>query len=226
MDFKKWLENYQEINPEKEEQDVLNLNMTGSLPLIKQGPILSQLGKLTRGFHLNTIVSRMLYPWTVGLKRAPADPENILKWRVSLTDKTANDNYKAAYDMFKQEIANAVDTLPYKTGKNLSSGEIEDVLLKTKDFFVNYQSEGKNLIDALNSAWKIYTSVFGSEPRKNYGQIQNFMNFLQIVRDEFMTLGEILPSLEKSNEIEKIDDEFTKILNNEIDKYYQMINQS
>jgi hypothetical protein len=226
MDFKYWLENYREIDSEEEERKVRRLNMTGDLPLIKKGPVFSQLGKLTRGFHLNTVIGRMMQPWAAGLKRAPANPENMLKWRISLTDKAANDNYKAAYDMFKQEIANAVDALPFKMGRNVLSGEIEDILLKSKDFLANYRSEGKNLIDAMNSAWKIHTSVFGSDPKKNYGQIQNFMNFLQLVKDEFMTVGEILPSLEKSHEIEKVDDEFVKILNNEINKYYQLISNS
>lgn len=212
MDFKQWLENYREIDPNKEEKKASRLKVTWDLPLVTH-PASADFSKLTRGFHLNTIISRMMDPWIAHLKRAPQ------KWRVSPTDKTANDNFKAAYEIFKQEIANAVADLPFKTGLNLATNKVEDVLSRTKEFFANYQTEEKNLIDSLNSAWKVHTSVFGNDPQSNRSQIVNFIEFLQIVKEQFMKIGEFLPDIGNESEAEQINDDFVKILDAEISKF-------
>ena len=233
MNFKIWLENYKDIDSGKENERIRNINMTANLPLpiaasknIAQN--ISNIG-LTRGFHLNTIVGRMMTPWINSLNRAPIDhelleidPEKARKWSVSSTDRKANNNYKAAYDLFKQEIANAVAALPVKLGNNVLTGKPEDVLLKTKEFLSNYTPEEKDLIEALNNAWNLYTNVFGNNPRNNFAQIQNFANFFQIVKEEFMKIGELLNSMQ-DGKLDVIENDFFKALNKEQRKYEKMI---
>lgn len=229
MKFREWLENYKEVDPEKEAEKVQDINMTAHLPLSDKAP-LDQIRGLTRGFHLNTIIGRMMQRWVNGLRFAPVDyklaqtdPEKATRYRVSGEDKRGNDNYKAAYEMFKQEIANAVAALPFKTGINVLSGKPEDVLMKSKDFLSGYRSEDKDLIRSLNDAWKIYVSVFGNDPSRNYSQILNFMNFLQIVKEEFMTIGEMLPKLGDDDGMRQVDSRIVKELDKEINKYDQML---
>ena len=231
MNFKIWLENYKDINNQEENEKVNKLNMTASLPFEPKNipQTISDIGKLTRGFHLNTIVGRMMTPWINSLNYAPidyelleTDPEKARKWSVSSTDRKANTNYKAAYDLFKQEIANAVDALPVKLGNNVVTGKPEDVLLKTKEFLSNYTPEEKDLIEALNNAWNLYTNVFGNNPRNNFAQIQNFANFFQIVKEEFMKIGELLNSMQ-DGKLDVIENDFFKALNKEQRKYEKMI---
>lgn len=240
MNFKKWLESYKDLDSDQEQKKIQNINMTASLPLFKSNP-LNHMGQLTRGFHLNTIIGRMMSPWATGLKWAPK------RWRISEENKAANNAYKAAYELFKQELANAVDSLPYKTGMNIHTGTPEDVMAKSKEFFKDYLPENKNLIQSMNNAWKIYTDVFGDDNQENYSQIQNFLNFYQIVEQEFLTIGEMLPTLddagfeasfttnsstsqipnigheparEKQHEIETW---LVRDIQKEIDKYYTML---
>lgn len=233
MNFKIWLENYKNIDSNEENEKINKINMTANLPLpisasknIAQN--ISNIG-LTRGFHLNTIVGRMMTPWIKSLNRAPIDyslleidPEKAIKWSISSTDRKANNNYKAAYDLFKQEIANAVSALPVKLGNNVITGKPEDVLLKTKEFLSNYTPEEKDLIESLNNAWNLYTKVFGNNPINNFAQIQNFANFFQIVKEEFMKIGELLNSMQ-DGKLDVIENDFFKALNKEQRKYEKMI---
>ena len=102
------------------------------------------------------------------------------------------------------------------------TGNPEDVMAKSKEFLRGYLPEDKDLIQSMNNAWKIYTNVFGDDNQGNYGQIQNFLNFFQIVKEEFLTIGEMLPNLggQTSNQVEN---EFAKEIQKEIDKYYRML---
>jgi len=220
MNFKSWLESYKDIDHEKESERIQGINMTASLPLSDRPP-LDQIGELTRGFHLNTIIGRMMQPWVVGLNFAPLDRETAgidpYKWRVSDTDKRGNNAYKAAYELFKQEIANAVSSLPFKTGMNVVSGKPEDVLAKSKDFFRAYQAEDKGLIKSLEAAWKIFVGVFGL--RGSETQKRNFLNFMQIVQEEFMTIGEMLPTMGDDNGTRRVNNSLVKRLNGAIKKF-------
>lgn len=206
------------MDAEQESRNIQNVNMTASLPLFKGAP-LNHIKNLTRGFHLNTIIGRMMQRWVGGLSRAPGG------WRISKENMAANDKYKAAYDLFKQEIANAVDNLPYKTGMNIQTGKPEDVMAKSKEFLRGYLPEDKDLIQSMNNAWKIYANVFGDDSQGNYGQIQNFLNFFQIVKEEFMTIGEMLPTLGGQTS-HKVENEFVKDIQREIDKYYNMLGRT
>ena len=211
--FSEWLESYKDVDPEQESKKIQDINMTASLPLFKTAP-LNHIKNLTRGFHLNTIIGRMMQRWTAALSMAPRE------WRISKEKKAANDKYKAAYDLFKQEIANAVDNLPYKTGVDIRSGKPEDILAKSKEFFKDYVPENKNLIQSMNNAWKIYTSVFGDDYQDS--QIQNFLNFYQIVKEEFLTIGEMLPTLGEPT-LRHIESKFANDIQKEIDKYDKML---
>ncbi len=53
MNFKIWLENYKDINNQEEYEKVNKLNMTASLPFEPKSipQTISDIGKLTRGFH-------------------------------------------------------------------------------------------------------------------------------------------------------------------------------
>ena len=86
--------------------------MTANLGNFSNKPILNAIRDLTRGFHLNTIVGRMFQSWTNGFNRAPVkwdliedSPEEAYQYRTSKSDPKANNRYKAAYSLFKQEIA-------------------------------------------------------------------------------------------------------------------------
>lgn len=127
MNFKQWLEDYKSLDPEQEYEKVRGMNMTAALPMANKVPPLNQIQTLTRGFHLNTIVGRMMTIWTSGLLHAPVnwdlietDPEKAYQYRVGGTKdpngKAANSRYQSAYDLFKQELANAVGALPFKQG--------------------------------------------------------------------------------------------------------------
>jgi len=235
MNFKIWLENYKDINNKEEYEKINKLNMTASLPFEPKSipQAISDIGKLTRGFHLNTIVGRMMTPWINSLNRAPidyelleTDPEKATKWSVSSTDRKANNNYKAAYDLFKQEIANAVDALPVKLGINIMTGKPEDVLLKTKEFLSNYTPEEKDLVKSLDNAWNLYTKVFGNDKKSNFSQIQNFANFFQLVKEEFMKIGELLNNMQDDDGLNVIQNDFLKALNKEQRKYEKMMGVS
>lgn len=232
--FKKWLENYEDIDPEIESEKIQNINRTAGLPLSKDANNNQrQINNLTRGFHIDTIVGRMMQRWVVGLRFAPinfnllqTDPEKASQFRTSNSDPSANKKYKAAYELFKQEIANAIRNLPYKTGVNIHTGENEDVLSKSKDFLSGYLPENKDFIQSLRSAFQIHTNVFGADPKRNYDQIRNFIDFLKIVKDEFMRIGEQLPTLgtPESQERMSSDSYLMKAISKEIEKYNKMLN--
>jgi len=67
-EFLRFLEGYKDIDPEEETERARRLNLTARLPLPKDKNIFASLRDLTRGFHLNTIIGRMLTPWTVSLE--------------------------------------------------------------------------------------------------------------------------------------------------------------
>ena len=218
-----YFESYKDVTHDDEWKKVQDINMTAKLPMA------AATGALTRGFHINTIVGRMMMPWAAGLRHAPLDvdqlevnPEKAYRWRISKTDSRPNDRYKAAYDMFKQEIANAVNALPYKEGINVITGQPEEVTKKSKDFLVGHIADEQDMIESLEKAFKIYTDVFGN-PENNREAARNFHNFLQLAREEFMTLGEMLPSMEEDDGERMVDNSFTKRLDAAIKKFRAMV---
>lgn len=114
--FLEWLR----ADPERELAAKDALNMTASLPSSGGKNVFDFLGGLTRGFHLNTVIGRMMHPWTMALTS-----EN---WQVMLAqnmkgeDGKPNNNFLAAYDLFKNEIAMAVKDLPRKSGRAVRTG--------------------------------------------------------------------------------------------------------
>ena len=260
MKFRSWLEKY-EIDPGENEK-VTNLNMTRGLwkravDVSKQPgdfmqKVQNSISGLTRGFHLNTIISRLLQPWTTN--RAPVrhdlaqngegdltreDLEKVYQWCqgkdrliAALYDRNApkdvNNDYKpnakfgAAYELFKQEIANAIDQLPYKEGLNVHADNYEDVLAPVKQFFAGVKPEGKGLIESMNSAFEIYRRVFGLSTG-----VRDFLNFYQIVYDEFMKLSERLPTMGDDDEsLNFKDSSMAKSIKQEIDKYNKLMERA
>lgn len=207
MEFRYWLEN---LDSDEETERVDALNMTNQLPLIK-GPIMAGISELTRGFHLNTIVGRMMRPWVNTL--------NVANWKRGLEprfkdeDGEPNANFHAAYDLFKDEVGKAVKSLPFKKGKDVRTGSYVDILAPAKSFLGKYEEGSGQYLDNLDNALDISLKVFP----KNLQQVMNFINFLQIVRDEFMTFGERLPTL-GGGALEQNRAE-TKKLNEKIDEW-------
>lgn len=194
------LENYLNLDKNAESDSVASLNMTSKLPnLGSKG--LKNIGQLTRGFHLNTIIGRMLRVFTNAMLRSDSD------------------KLKSAYDLFKNELSVVVHNLPYKRGRDIHSGKAVDVLEPSKDFLKDYSSDG-DFLNSLDNALKISLSALPNER----GQINNFINFLEIVRDEFLTIGEMLPTM-GSFELEKSKDDSIKILNGKIKKYERLRNE-
>ena len=208
MNFKLWLENETETETEK----VDSLNMTAKLH-----PNLGFSPDLTRGFHLNTIVGRMLQPWIGKIERFKISNHVVVKKMKypdsdkypdvdqKITDKifgiykkyinqdgTLNKNFYLAYDFFKNELSNAINSLPFKTAKDITkNNKYVDVLYPLKNYFYSYsKEEDSDLFKSLDNALKINLMVFSNEDF----DVQNFIDFLKIVRDEFMTIGEKLSS--------------------------------
>jgi len=211
--FEEWLK----ADPEKEIEAKNALNMTVSLPSSGGGHIFDFIGGLTRGFHLNTVVGRMMTPWTNTL--------TIESWRRSLAenlrgdDGMPNDNFMAAYDLFKNEIAMAVRDLPHKSARDVRTDAEVDALGPSKEFLKGYEGDSEGYLTHLGRAFEICMKVF---PPKTFSSValqqsDNFRNFLELVRDEFMTFGERLPAM-RDGGLERNRDEEKKI-NRAIRKY-------
>ena len=220
------IESYRDIEHDPFDKEVGALNMTSRLPVPTDGDIFGALRGLTRGFHLNTIIGRMFQPWSVGLKFAPrrwdlyektGKKEDVYKWSVSEEDHRANNNYKAALSMFKQEIANAVTSLPDKQGFDVVAQKHRDVLGPSKNFLKDILAEqDSDLIDSLRNAYNIFYSVFG--PRYS-DQARNFANFIQIVREELMRYKETLPTMGDDEEDDMADNPYVQALKQEEERY-------
>jgi len=205
----KLIEDYKDVNYSDESQKIYDLNMTAKLPLAKSPEEHSDMmSNLTRGFHLNTIVGRMMQNWVAALRFAPKE------YRLP-DSKIANDKFKAAYDLFKDEIAKSIHALPEKTAIDIVQNKQIDVLSSTKDFFKEYSPGQEEFLTHLRYALSLYFKVFG-EPDGYNSQVQNFINFLQIAKEEFFTIGEKLPTFsEKPLEISqsKIIKNINKFIN-------------
>lgn len=235
FEFLNILEDYRDINAGEEEERLKKFSNASSPPLpssdnIKKHGVIAGRSALTRGFHLNTIASRMMQPWVRGLTFAPlrndlvlksGNKEDAYKYRMgtgmSVEDKAANNKYKAAYSLFRQEIANAINAAPEKIGFDLRQNKNADVLSRAKDYFSHVKAEEKDLIESLRDALNIYISVFG------YGnssiQVRNMQNFLEIVAEEFMIIPELLPSFgDEYDPNDLSNSEYVKILKQEIER--------
>lgn len=226
-----FLEGYQDVDKDAEHAGMMRMNMTANLRPPEDKDILASIRGLTRGFHLNTIIGRMLQPWITGLEFAPrrwdlyektGNKKDIYKWSISETDKRANNGYKAAYSLFKQELANAIQSLPYKQGYDVNAQKLRDILAPAKKFFGGMQSEEGDLIEIMRKAYKIFDTVFG--PRYP-SQARNFSNFFQIVRDEFMRYKEVLPTMGDDDEEDVVDNEYTQAFHQEAERYYRIERQ-
>ena len=156
LEFKNWLE-YMDLDPRLEKQATQSLNMTRSLPAKDDMNPLSFVSGLTRGFHLNTIVGRMLLPWTNAL--------NNPKWAEGLPPAfreagRPNKNFMAAYDLYKNEIAKVINGLPVKLGKDVKTGVEVDVLEPVKKFMKSYGEETEDYLKHLDVALGITLKVF------------------------------------------------------------------
>lgn len=202
MNFKNWLEG---LDIDKEDKEISGLNMTASLPFVPNNP-LGFIGTLTRGFHLNTVVGRMMRPWINIINlferikdkisiRLPDSSDKIfgINKKYINKDGTLNNNFLSAYDLFKNEISKAINNLPYKEGKDIHSGSDVDVLSPVKSFLSKYGDHEEDFLDSLDKALEINLIVMGHSAE----QIRNFINFLELVRDEFITIGERLPTLDE-----------------------------
>jgi hypothetical protein len=179
----------------------------------------------------------MFQPWQNGFNYAPVDFEKMVqyhelldvgraeeakavyadafKYCVSPENRKGNDRYKAAYDFFKREIANAVATLPYKEGMDANTGKIRDVMLNTRQFLQGIRPENKELIQSMRDAFNIFWSVF-KDSYSNH--IRDYINFFEIVKEEFMKIGELLPTM-GDDDMSKPSMPYIKELNREINVY-------
>lgn len=226
MNFKLWLENEDEIERNK----VYSLNMTARLD-----PTLGFSPDLTRGFHLNTIAGRMLQTWTSTMERFKHLKDAIAKrmkdpsfdqifgiYRKYINeDGTLNRNFYLAYDFFKNELSNAVNSLPFKTAKDINkNNNYVDVLHPLKDFLSSYSKEEEgDLFKSLDKAIQINRMVFFRWDET----VEDFINFLQIVRDEFMTIGEKLASFHEPP-MELANKEMIKSINKKIKELKKISN--
>lgn len=221
MEFRKFIEN----EMEGERERVQRMNMTAHLPVGRKPP-LNQIRELTRGFHLNTIISRMFQPWVNGFERAPvdwslieSDPEKAYRFRVSKVDGRGNGRYRSAYEFFKQEIANAVAALPEKIGYDVVAGRDVDVMGPAKEFLRGIEAQEADLIESVRKAFNIFWNVFG----KNWSQgIRDYINFFEIVKEEFMRLGEHLPTMGDSGSGEMSSSPYVRLLDREIAHYRRL----
>lgn len=221
------IEDYKSLDRNAELGKIGKINMTANLPMPKGGDVLQQIRELTRGFHLNTIIGRMFQPWAVGLELAPTrwdlqekgGEKEVYKWRISRDDKRANNNYKAAYSLFKQEIANAVQALPFKKGFDVLSQKHIDVMGPAKNFLSDMRADEADLIESMRKAFNIFWTVFGPG---YYSQARNFANFFEIVKDEFMRYRETLPTMGDDDEADAADNPYVKDISNEIDRYMEI----
>lgn len=242
MKFKSWLES-------KEIEDIDKLNMTRSLPLSRDKNPFAQISGLTRGFHLNTIVSRMLRPWQSTIEffqnrkeqvaermskemgmvdTRPLEDQKIFGIHKKFIgiDGKLNSNFMAAFDLFKNELSNAIHDLPFKTGQDVVANKIVDVLGPVKQYFSSYMRADDDFLKSLDKAFKINLAVFGTERVFIKGNpshysptlANNFINFLQIVRDEFITIGEHLPTLGQPA-LERGKKEIIDVIDKKIDEY-------
>jgi hypothetical protein len=181
--FLEMMREWDSVDPSSERKSKDGLNMTAGIPA--RGVSIND---LTRGFHLNTIVGRMMTPWVNTLE--------MDSWQRSLPEKfrdggKINRNFLAAYDLFKNELAKAVNGLPFKKGRDVTKGKVVDVLGGARGLLKGYGGEAGDYMLHLDKALKIQASVFPIMP----SLVHHFINFLEIVRDEFMTFGEVLPTL-------------------------------
>jgi hypothetical protein len=222
--MKSFYEAYQDVDAARERERVRGMNMTSKLP-VGGKPALNAIRELTRGFHLNTIISRMFQPWVSGFEHAPirydlleTRPDAVYQYRISEKDKRGNDKYKAAYELFKQEMANAVAALPEKKGFDIISGRDRDIMHPTKQFFKGVGVEERDLIESVRRAFKIFWAVFGETWKSG---IRDYINFFEIVKEEFMRLGERLPTMGDGGG-EMSSSPYIALLDNEIKKYREL----
>lgn len=225
--MKSFYETYRDVDAAKEQERVRSMNMTSKLP-VGHKPAFNAIRELTRGFHLNTIISRMFTPWVSGFEHAPirwdlseTRPDAVYQYRVSEKDKRGNDKYKAAYELFKQEMANAVAALPEKKGFDIVAGRDRDIMHPTKQFFQGVEVEERDLIESVRRAFKIFWSVFGESWKTG---IRDYINFFEIVKEEFMRLGEYLPTMGDGGG-EMSSSPYIGLLDKEIERYRELENK-
>ena len=230
-EFCEILEDYKNIDPEKEYERMLAMNMTASLPIGDVSKGISGLtADLTRGFHLNTIMQRMVQPWILGLQRAAplrydlaqasGNPEDLYKYQISEKNPLGNNQFKAAFFLFKQELANALHAVPDKTAFDIVQQKEVDALEKAKAYFQGFTPEEKDMIQSLRDALNIYMNVFGNKASAN--QIRNFENFIEIVKDEFFIIPEKMPTMAQKTSEDFANAPYVKLLDQEQKRLRQL----
>jgi hypothetical protein len=193
MNFKKWFESL-------DQDDISQLNMTAKLPLA-DSPILNQLGELRRGFHLNTIIGRMFIGFTApkilprydlaerGQGNEITNPEVAMKYSTGKPDFKPTKALHAAYDSFREAIANAIQAIPELLQRNYHTGKDIDTLTAAKSILGKYKdrylsnNKPENIVKEMRKAWNISDEVFGPASAKE--QARNFANFYSLLIDEY-----------------------------------------
>lgn len=126
---------------------------------------------------------------------------------------------KAAYSLFKQEIANAVQALPFKKGFDVVAQKHQDIMGPAKNFLSDIQADEADLIESMRKAFDIFWAVFGPGYSS---QARNFANFFEIVKDEFMRYREDLPAMGDDDGTDAADNPYVKHIDQEIKKYLEI----
>lgn len=198
------------IDVEIEQEKIRSLNMT--VRLHERGDPYTSLSNLVRAFHLNTIVSRIFFPWLSLLAR-----DEYAKKRYKMFGSF--ERIEAAYVLFKDEILTAISCLPEKNAIDINTGTLVSTIFPLLEAFPETESfECDNLILHLRNAYDIHDAIFGHQP----SMAQNFENFLQIARDEYYTYGVLAPGLgeEASRPISK---DIEQELSDEARRYHQLL---
>ena len=169
-----------------------------------RGPLsLNEIQGLTRAFHINTIVARILSEWVSPLVARP-------KWVARHYPEAA-----LAYLLFKDAVLLAVACLPEKQGLDVNTGQYMNVLSPLYATFPSLEyTDCYDIVQSMRSAYRINKAIWGHQP----SQARNFQNFFEIVVDEFYTLSDRARTL-----AEDVPTPVTQAIRNELSdevKYY------
>lgn len=179
------------------------LNLSAKLPLLS----MEEQRNLTRAFHINTILGRLLAPWIYSLRPHKGKTFGPVRWHLAKYDDEGNflnsdEVYKyrdnpsalaAAYSFFRDELLKAIKCLPSKVGLDYLTHQQVDVLKPIFDEFPEIVDlEEEDLLQHITGAWNIFEVVF--DPPSHQTEARNFANFIEVIIDEFLTIGEIAPA--------------------------------
>lgn len=139
---------------------------------------------MDRGFHLQTVLGRILQPWTVKyVRRGPFRDE---------ATKGPNDKFRQMYRLFHDAIADAVASVPKRDGTDMRDGGTVDTFDRARELIPGGKA-GSRIVDAMRRAWQIGEATFnhdGQAERKDAAR--DFGNFFQILHEEYSPQQEYL----------------------------------